>query len=292
VETVLSAGDRRRLSRLHHTLRRRAAGALVGDYRSAFRGRGLEFEEVRPYAVGDDVRAIDWNVTARAGRPYVKVFREERQLTLLIVLDLSGSMQAGGHTGSRLQLAARMAAGLAHAAALAGDRVGLLAFSDRTERLLPPRAGRGHAWAVLRAALLAPPPRRRTDLTGALTRAGRLLHQRGLVCVLSDFIDPGPWDRALARLAHQHTVSVLVLGEAKDTALPDVGLVTVIDAETSKRRVIDAGRLRPRGSGRSAPDRLLRARRAGARAEQVSLLEDPIDALLGHFRRLPSATAR
>ena len=153
---MLTPEELRQIRRLHVQLARRVDSPLAGEYRSAFRGQGMEFEEVRPYLPGDDVRHIDWNVTARANAPFIKEFREERELTLVLVLDVSGSMLFGGggldgRTDKRLQVA-RLAGALAFAAIRNRDRVGLLSFSDGVERYLPPRKSRGHAWAVIQAA--------------------------------------------------------------------------------------------------------------------------------------------
>lgn len=291
----LTADELLQIRRLHLQLDRRVDSPFAGEYRSAFRGLGMEFEEVRPYVPGDDVRHIDWNVTARTGEPFVKQFREERELTLLLVLDMSGSMRFGGggrdgRTDKRLQLA-RVAGALAFAAIRNGDRVGMLAFTEEVEQFLPPRRARGHAWQVLRAAFAQPPARRGTDLVGALERTMASLRRRAVVCVLSDFLG-GPGDdlaaprfsRPLGVLARRHQVNAFLVHDPLEESIPaGIGLVELEDAETGQRRLVDTSRLRPR---LPVAERLQQIRRTGAWASAVSTADDPFAQLLQHFRRL------
>ena len=191
---ALTSDEIRQIRSLQIQLRRKVDSPFAGQYRSAFRGQGMEFEEVRPYLPGDDIRHIDWNVTARARAPFVKQFREERELNLLLMLDVSGSMYFGsggrdGRTDKRLQVA-RLAGALAYAAISNRDRVGMLAFSDRVEHYLPPRRSRGHAWAVIRAAFEHQALHRHTDLAAVLEHAGKILKRRSVICLFSDFDSP------------------------------------------------------------------------------------------------------
>ena len=284
---MLTPEELRQIQRLHLQLKRRVDSPFAGEYRSAFRGQGMEFEEVRPYVPGDDVRHIDWNVTARTGEPFVKQFREERELTLLLVLDGSGSVRVGsggadGRTDKRLQ-SARLAGALAWAAVRNGDRVGMLSFTDQVETFLPPRKSRGHAWQVLREAYAAPPARTRTDLAHALDRAGRFLRRRAVICVLSDFLDDHDWDRPLSILARRHQVNCFLLHDALEQRLPPVGLLEVEDAETGAVKLVDAKAVVPRVAMHA---RLGRLRRAGAWATAVRTDDDAFSQLMGHFRRL------
>ena len=284
---MLTSDDLLQIRRLQLQLDRKVDSPFAGEYRSAFRGRGMEFEEVRPYVPGDDVRHIDWNVTARTGSPFIKEFREERELTLMVVMDVSGSVRFGsggrdGRTDKRLQIA-RLAGALAYAAVRNGDRVGLVAFSDRVEQFLPPRKTRGYAWGVIRAAFGQLPERRATDVAHALEQTGRFLRRRSVVIVLSDFVSPTPWERPLALLARRHRVNAFVVADPLEAHLPAVGLVELEDAETGKRRLVDSSKLRP---FEPLAARVARLRRAGARAESVRTDEDPFLALLRHFRRL------
>lgn len=284
---MLTPEELRQIQRIHLQLKRRVDSPFAGEYRSAFRGQGMEFEEVRPYVPGDDVRHIDWNVTARTGEPYVKQFREERELTLLLVVDSSGSLRVGsggldGRTDKRLQ-AARLAGALSWAAVQNGDRVGMLRFTSEVEDFLPPRKTRGHAWRVLRQAFAAPPERTRTDLAKALDRAGRFLRRRAVICVVSDFLDESDWPGALRLLGQRHQVNCFLVHDPLENSLAPVGLIEVQDAETGARRVLDARAVRARVP---LATRLQQLRKSGAWGTAVSTAEDPFHQLMGHFRRL------
>lgn len=276
----LTPEELREIRRLHLQLGRRADEVLAGDYRSAIRGRGMEFDEVREYHPGDDVRHLDWNVTARTGEPFVKVYREERQLTVLMLVDVSGSTRTGsggrdGRTDRRRQLA-RVAGALAFASVRNRDRIGLLTFSDRVEHYLPPRRTRGHVWEILRQIYAGSAQSPRTDLSVALAFAAQVMNRRGTVVVISDFLDTKDWDRSLGRLASRHSVVAACLTDPLDDHLGDLGLVEIEDAETGQVRCVDAATLR----GHQSPThRLSRLRRQGARALAISTADDPIRAL-------------
>jgi uncharacterized protein (DUF58 family) len=284
---MLTPEDLRQIRRLSLQAGHRVDGLFAGGYRSAFRGRGMEFEEVRPYVPGDDVRHIDWNVTARANAPHVKEFKEERELTLLLAVDVSASMRFGsggedGRTDKRLQ-SARIAGALACAATRNNDRVGLLAYTDRVELLLPPRKSRGHAWSVIREIFEHRPQRLHTDLGVALEHMGHVLKRRAVICIVSDFLDVEAHARALGALASRHRVSAFVVTDPLEDAVRGVGLLTLEDAETGERRLVDAGRIYP---GRPVQERLEVLSHAGVHRTSISTGEDPFRALQAHFRRL------
>jgi uncharacterized protein (DUF58 family) len=228
----------REVRRIELTTRELVRDLVAGDYASTFRGRGVEFAEVREYLPGDDIRTIDWNVTARLGTPYVKRFHEERQLSLLLLLDVSASHAFGSRERTRRGLAAELCAVLALAATRHRDRVGAAFYSDRVEWFSPPRRGRRQALSVVSQALAFEPAGRGTDLPGALAFLDPLLRRRGAVVVISDFLDPTQWP-ALDRLAHRHDVMALQLTDPRERELPAVGLVTLVDPETGEWRVID-----------------------------------------------------
>jgi len=213
---------------------------VAGDFASIFRGRGVEFTEVREYLPGDDVRTIDWNVTARLGTPYVKRFIEERQLTLLLLVDVSASGDFGSVQRTRRELTAELCAVLALSAARHRDRVGAVFYSDRVEWSAPPRSGRGQAMQIVTQALGLRPAGRGTDLPGVLHRVEPLLRHHSLVVVLSDFLDPAQWP-ALERLSTRHDVVALQLTDPRERELPDVGLATLWDPETDDWLVADTG---------------------------------------------------
>jgi uncharacterized protein (DUF58 family) len=283
----LTPEELREVRRLHVFAGRRVDSLFGGDWRSAFRGRGMEFDEVREYVPGDDVRHLDWNVTARTGDPFVKVFREERQLTVLLVVDVSGSTLVGtggrdGRTDRRQQIA-RVAGGLAYAGIRNRDRVGLVTFTDRVETWLSPRASRGHVWNVIQHVYEGFGEHRGTDLGEALRFVARTQRRRAVVVLISDLLDDSDWGRHLGTLAARHTVHALVVHDPLDEGLGRLGLVDVVDAETGRARVVSGRSLRPR---RTVEERVREARRLGAHAAAIGTGEDPFEVLHRHFQRV------
>ena len=199
----------------------------------------MEFAEVRQYEIGDDFRSIDWNVSARLGTPFVKTFTEERELTLFLVMDQSGSTRFGDPV-TKAALSVEIAAVLALAAAFQNDRVGALFFTDQVEHVVPPRKGRRHALRVIRDLVAFEPRGRRTNLAASLTYAGRLLRHRSIVVILSDFLDDG-WERPLRRLVSRHEVVAITVDDRREHSLPEAGLIELADAETGRRVLVDTG---------------------------------------------------
>ena len=283
---MLTPEELRELRRLHVSAGRRVDSLFAGDYRSAVRGQGMEFEDIRAYVPGDDVRHIDWNVTARTGEPFIKVYREERQVTVLLVVDVSGSVRVGsggrdGRTDRRLQMA-RVAGGLAYASLRNQDRVGLVTFSDRVETFLTPRRTRGHVWSVIQEVYGSFGQHRGTDL-GAAVRFLRQVQRRRCVMVLvSDFLDGGAWERGLGSLARRHKLHAVMVHDPMDAALPGLRLMELVDAETGRVRRVDAKTLAPT---LSVEERMKRLRRVGARAVSLSTTQDPYSVLHQHFQR-------
>lgn len=284
---MLTAEELKRIRRLQLQAGRQVDSLFAGNYRSAFRGRGMEFEEVRPYIPGDDVRHIDWNVTARAGSPFIKEFREERQLTLVLALDVSASLRFGSggkdkRTDKTLQQA-RIGAALAHAASRNNDQLGMVSFSDQVETFLPPRRSPGHSWRVIRTAFERREKLRGTDLQVVIDFLGRVLHRRSVICLVSDFIDPRPWDRALCSLARRHRLHAFLTHDPLEESFPAVGLLALRDAETGRETLIDTARVAP---SMRVEERLARLRRAGAQATSVGTGDDPFARLVEHFHRV------
>ncbi len=222
------------------------ASLFSGEYHSVFRGQGMEFAEVREYEAGDDVRNIDWNVTARIGTPYVKKHIEERELTVMLLVDLSGSEQFGTRGRFKAELAAEIAAVIALSAVRNNDRVGLLIFTDRIEHVVPPRKGRRHVLRLIRDVLAFRPAGRGTDVGGALDYAARLLRHRGILFVLSDFVPAGggavdgpAWERSLKLVAQRHDLVAIRISDDAETALPDAGLLVLRDPETGELTGVD-----------------------------------------------------
>src|SRR5437868_1394501 len=228
----------RQIRRLQLKARRAVEDLLGGEYHSVFKGAGMAFEEVREYQAGDDVRSIDWNVTARMGHPFVKRFVEERELTVLLAVDVSGSNQFGSGLQQKREVAAELAAVLAFSAIANNDRVGLIAFTDRVERFVPPRKGTRHVLRLIRDVLFFQPARRGTCLRDALDYANRVLHRRSIVFLLSDFLDEG-FERAFKRTGRRHDLIAVRITDPREQDLPAIGLLELEDAETGQRLLLD-----------------------------------------------------
>jgi uncharacterized protein (DUF58 family) len=213
---------------------------LAGEYESVFKGRGMEFDEVREYQVGDDIRSIDWNVTARTGKPFIKRFREERELTVMFLVDLSASGSFGSIKQPKNELAAEVCALLAFAAIKNNDKVGLIVFTDRVELFIPPKKGTRHVLRVIREILSFRPQRTRTDIAKALDYLGRIQSRRAVVFLISDFQAEG-FERSLRVLGRRHDVIAVSIMDPREMSLPDVGLLELEDAETGETVLIDTG---------------------------------------------------
>jgi len=231
---------------------------FTGEYRSVFRGQGIEFAEVREYQQGDDFRAIDWNVSARMGHPFVKTFMEERELTILLIVDQSGSLHFG-RPYTKAGLAVEVAAVLALAAARHNDRVGALLFADTPEYVVRPAKGRAHALRVIRDLVAFAPRGRGTNLAGALRYAAKLLRHRAIVVVLSDFRAEG-WEDAMAQVAARHEVVAITVDDPREYDLPDAGWVELEDAETGQRLLVDTSHGPTRTRIRVAAEKLQQER--------------------------------
>lgn len=284
---MLTPDELRQIRRLQLQAGRRVDSLFSGSYRSAFKGRGMEFEEVRPYVPGDDVRRIDWNVTARAGSPFIKEFKEERQITLVIVTDVSGSVGFGsggfdGKTDKALQQA-RIGAALAHAAIRSSDKVGLVTFGSEVLSYLPPRRSKAHIWRVIRTVFEETPANSETNIEELALFLGKVLKRRAVICLLSDFIDPGKWDLPLASLARKHKIHSFLVHDPVESDFPKVGLIELEDAETGSSVLVDASQLH---SIISVESRLSRLRKCGVYSTAISTSQDPFDALVSHFQRV------
>jgi uncharacterized protein (DUF58 family) len=221
--------------------RRMVTDSLAGAYHSVFKGRGMDFDEVREYTPGDEVRTIDWNVTARAGRPFVKKFTEERELTIFLLVDISASGNFGSGVASKRDLAAELASVLAFSAIRNSDKVGLMLYTDRVERYLPPKKGRRHVLRVVRDILYHVPQATGTDTVKALDVANRLLHRRAIVFLISDFettanptVVRADLRRAMRRTNRRHDLVAVHVEDPREKELPDVGIVALEDAESGE----------------------------------------------------------
>lgn len=244
---------------------------LGGEYNSAFRGQGMEFDRVREYQPGDEVRTIDWNVTARTGHPYVKVFREERELTVVTLVDVSPSERFGSGSQEKAELAAEFSAVIAFSAIRNGDKVGTVLFTDRVERYIPPKKGTKHVLRVVREILEHKPASRGTDISAALEFAARVLRRKATVFLVSDFIAED-FEKTLAAVRSKHDVIAVRISDPREVHLPPVGLVALEDAETGEVVVVDSRSPRVR--------ELFRTRAETRRAKERELLRSlKVDAL-------------
>jgi uncharacterized protein (DUF58 family) len=278
----------RQVRRLQLKARRAVQTLLGGEYHSVFKGTGLSFEEVREYQPGDDVRAIDWNVTARMGAPYIKRYIEERELTVVLAVDLSGSLRYGTQRHLKRTVASEVAALLAFSAVANNDRVGLIAFTDEIERFLAPGKGARHALRVLRDILFLEPERRGTDLNAALDFLNSALPRRAVVFLLSDFLE-GDFAQSFRLAAKKHDLIAVRVHDDRETTLPAVGLIDFEDAETGRTTTIDTGSHRVREAYAKAAAERVRAFTALAKSSRVDTIDvrtdgNHFDALLRFFR--------
>lgn len=212
---------------------------FAGQYHSAFKGKGMAFSEVREYQFGDDVRDIDWNVTARFHHPYVKVFEEERELTVMLLIDVSGSLDFGTTQQMKRQLATEIAATIAFSAIENNDKIGVIFFSDRIEKYIPPKKGRKHILYIIREMLDFHPVSRRTDVGMALETLNRVMKRRCTAFVLSDFYDGKDFEKAVQMAGRKHDLMAVQVYDQRAKVLPDVGLLKVRDAETGRELLLD-----------------------------------------------------
>jgi len=269
-----------RMRQLELRTRRLVNNTLAGEYHSVFKGRGMDFDEVREYVPGDEVRTIDWNVTARAGRPFVKKFTEERELTILLLVDVSASGNFGSATQSKRELAAELAGVLAFSAIRNSDKVGLILYTDRIEQYIPPKKGRRHVLRVAREILFHQPQGRGTDTVKALDFANHILRRRAIAFLISDFQSSGDPDQALAELRRamrqtnrRHDLVALHIEDSREKSLPDVGVLAIEDAETGEVVELDTANPEVRSRfAQGANDRTQRLVR-GFRAEAIDTLE-------------------
>jgi uncharacterized protein (DUF58 family) len=269
-----------RMRQLELRTRRLVNDTLAGQYHSVFKGRGMDFDEVREYVPGDEVRTIDWNVTARSGHPFVKKFTEERELTILLLVDASASGNFGSAEHSKRELAAEIASVLAFSAIRNSDKVGLILYTSEVELYIPPKKGRQHVLRVVREILYFQPRNRGTDTVKALDFANHILRRRAIAFLISDFQSSEAPDRALENLRRamrqtnrRHDLVALHIQDARERTLPDVGLLAIEDAETGE--VVELNTADPKIRARFATEVNDRTQRlvGGFRAEAIDTLE-------------------
>ena len=212
---------------------------FAGEYHSAFKGRGMAFSEVREYQYGDDVRDIDWNVTARFGKPYIKVFEEERELTVILMVDVSGSLDFGTISQTKRQMVTEIAATLAFSAIQNNDKIGVIFFSDRVEKFIPPKKGRKHILLIIRELLSFQPASNKTDLGMAIEFMTNAIKKRCTVFLMSDFYNHGTYQQQLTIANRRHDVVAIQVYDQRMCELPNIGLINLVDSETGEQMCID-----------------------------------------------------
>ena len=225
-----------------------SANIFAGQYHSAFKGRGMAFSEVRDYQFGDDVRDIDWNVTARFNRPYVKVFEEERELTVMLLVDVSGSLDFGTQGQAKRDMLTEIAATLAFSAIQNNDKIGVIFFSDKIEKYIPPKKGRKHILYIIRELIDFQPESRRTDIRGALEFLSGVAKRRCTAFLLSDFYVRNDFQQTLSICNRKHDIVAIQVYDVRSRELPDVGLMRVVDAETGFEQYVDTSSKRTRNA--------------------------------------------
>jgi uncharacterized protein (DUF58 family) len=236
---MLSSEIIKKIKKIHVKSGRMVDTIMAGNYRSVFRGSGIEFEEVREYSPGDDVKSIDWNVSARMGRPFVKLYREEREQVLMLLIDLSGSMGFGTAAARKKDAAAEIAAILAFNAIRNNDRVGAIFFTDRVEKYIPPQKGSAHIWRVIREIFTYQPEHRGTDIQSALTYLGNVYPKKTVAFLISDFLSPDS-TRELRIMSKKHELISVFVADTGDFSLPSAGLLRLEDMETGQTLLVDA----------------------------------------------------
>lgn len=262
---------------------------FAGEYHTAFKGRGVIFSEVREYQPGDDIRDIDWNVTARQNKPFVKVYEEERELTMMLLIDVSGSSDFGAFGDRKKEIIAEIAATLAFSSIQNNDKVGVIFFSDKIEKFIPPKKGKKHILLIIREIIDLQPGSRGTDIDVALKFLTNALKKRSTAFLLSDFIDGHDYFRSMSIANRKHDLSAIQVYDRRDAELPDVGLMRVRDMETGANRWVDTSSARVRKAyGKAWYERQQKLSsvtgKCGVDLATVSTDEDYVKALLALFR--------
>ncbi len=280
-----------KIRRIEIRTRRLVNDSFAGDYHSVFKGRGMAFDEVRPYSPGDEIRTIDWNVTARTGEAYVKQFTEERELTVMLVVDMSGSGDFGSVNRFKRELAAELTAVLAFAATTNNDKVGLLIFTDQVELYIPPRKGRRHVLRLIRELLAFQPQNRGTDIKLALDTVNQMLQRRGIIFLVSDFLDdPARYRQALSMTNRRHDIIAVDLSDPLESDIANVGLLTLEDAETGALIWVDTSDKRWQAAFKQRSQQLAAEKhqafiRASVDRIAVGTDQDYINPLTGFFQQ-------
>ena len=279
----------KKIRRIQIRTSRKVDELLAGNWHSAFKGRGIEFEEVRPYQIGDDVRAIDWNVTARSGEPFIKLFREERELAVQLLVDLSGSQDFGTGEQTKRELVAELGATLAMSAIKNNDKVGLTLFTDDVEKSIPARKGSRHVLRLIRELLYCQPMGNGTDLKKAIDHLNRTNKRRTVVFLVSDFLDSG-FEKPLKVASRKHDIIPVVVSDQRESEMPNVGLVRLQDAETGEVITLDTASRKNRElyaklQRQQSKDRDSLFRKLKLEPIHVTTGQDPVEPIRRYFHK-------
>lgn len=286
---MLSADIIKKIKKIHIKSSHTVNAVMAGHYRSVFRGTGMEFEAVREYTPGDEVKNIDWKVSARMGRPFVKLYREERERVIMLLVDLSASGRFGTTESLKQEAAAETASVIAFNAIRSNDKVGAILFTDRVEKYIPPKKGSAHVWRVIKSFFDFTPVHRGTDLLSAIAYLGQVSRKRTVSFLISDFLAPD-YGRQLRIAARKHEIIGMLLSDPGEFHLPRGGILSLMDLETGQRIQLDAEDRRTReayGNGKTAAHRSAREtlRRAGVDCVEISTDKPVADALVRYFRQ-------
>ena len=269
--------------------RRLSNHIFSGEYHSSFKGRGMTFSEVRQYQFGDDVRAIDWNVTARYNEPYIKVFEEERELTMMLMVDVSGSESFGTKNEFKKDIVTEIAATMAFSATQNNDKIGLILFSDQIELFLPPKKGKSHVLRIIRELIEFEPKSKKTDISQALKFLSGVLKKKAIVFVISDFMASPDYEHTLKIASKKHDITGVRVYDIREEEMPNIGLVNMLDAETGQSMLVNTGAKSVRLQyGAYYQERLKYFKdtfsRCGAGAVSTRVDESYVTKLLGYFK--------
>ena len=262
----------KKIRRIEISTNRLVNNIFAGEYESVFKGRGMEFEEVREYQPGDEIRTIDWNVTARMGQPYIKKYVEERELVMMLLVDTSGSADFGTYQQTKAEIAAEISALLAFSAIKNSDKVGLICFTDDVELFVPPRKGLKHVLRVVREILYFAPQQRGTNISAALEYVDRVIRRKSVVFLISDFRDQG-YEKRLQVTSKRHDLIAITLQDMREETLPNVGLIELEDAETGEVVVLDTRDPKARGMYRQLNLSVIEARQKFFQSNKIDNIE-------------------
>ena len=262
----------RKIRRIEISTNRLVNHIFAGEYESVFKGRGIEFDEVREYQPGDEIRSIDWNVTARMGQPYIKKYVEERELVMMLLVDTSASADFGTQEQTKAEIAAEISALLAFSAIKNNDKVGLICFTNEVELFIPPHKGKKHVLRVIREILYFEPHQRTTNISRALEYVDRVLRRKSVVFLISDFKDSG-YEKRLLATSKRHDLIAVAIRDAREEELPDVGLIELVDAETGEVFILDTRHGQTREKYRQLNQRKIEEHQKLFRSNRIDSIE-------------------